>query len=127
MIFLRTAISFILLLILYLSSAVLFSQNKPNANLINTQKNNVKNFTLESKVKIYQFSSSIIKFETPQINFAQIILYNSDNCIVRTYVFNNLKQGIYEINIKSENIKLGKYTCLLIADEYYDNTQVLIQ
>jgi hypothetical protein len=127
MVYLRTIISFILLLIIYLTSTILFSQNKLNANLINAQNNNVKNFTLEKKVKIYQFSSSIIKFETPQINSAQIILYNSDNCIVRTYLFNNLNQGIYEINIKSENIKLGKYTCLLIADEYYDNTQVLIQ
>jgi|SRR4030095_3743784 len=65
--------------------------------------------------KIYQVSANTVKFEVPAVNNLKIGLYDNYNNLVRTYIYNNLKAGSYEINFGSGNIKKGKYTCVMYS------------
>lgn len=77
--------------------------------------------------KIYQVSSKIIKFEVPEVSNLKIALYDRNDNLVRTYIYNNLTAGAYEINIGSGNIKKGKYTCVMYSLFNQESSQIKVE
>lgn len=88
---------------------------------------------MESKInthtnyRIYQFSQNVIKFELPEVSFVKIGLYDFKNNLIRTYLYNNLQAGIYEININSANLDKGNYTCVLSSADVQESSKVIIE
>lgn len=77
--------------------------------------------------KIYQSAPNVIKFDLPSVNFVKIGLYDSKNNLVRTYIYNNLKEGTYEITLNSSNMDKGIYTCVLFSADAQESSQVIIE
>jgi hypothetical protein len=71
-------------------------------------------------IRIYQNSSNIIKFDIPEVATLKVGLYNKYDYVVRTYIYNNLKAGTYEIRIDSGNLAAGVYNCVVTSP---NNTQ----
>lgn len=66
--------------------------------------------------KIYQNSENIVKFEIPEASYVKIGVYDNNNNLVRTYIYNNLSAGVYEINFTSGNLeKVHTPVCLVPA------------
>jgi hypothetical protein len=112
-IFIITAISSLL------SSNVLLAQNFHEVGLTDPTFAvtfvNTKSVNTSTDFKIYQLSANTIKFEVPAVNNLKIGLYDNYNNLVRSYIYNNLQAGSYEINFGSGNIKKGKYTCVMYS------------
>ncbi|MEO8512894.1 MAG: hypothetical protein ABI543_05000 [Ignavibacteria bacterium] len=77
--------------------------------------------------RIYQSAPNAIKFELPAVSLVRVGIYDSNKNLVRTYAYNNLKAGTYEISINSENIQKGKYTCVLSTADAEETSQVVIE
>lgn len=69
--------------------------------------------TETSKIKIYQSSANVLKYEIPSESYVKIGIYDKSHNLVRTYIYNNLKAGTYELNFTSGNLVKGSYSCVL--------------
>lgn len=119
-------------LLLLLSTAELVAQNFHEVGLSDPSITGfAENIRLEKKkstdFKIYQVSSKIIKFEVPEVSNLKIGLYDEYDNLVRTYIYNNLQAGTYEINVGSGNIKKGKYTCVMYSLSMQESSQIKIE
>jgi hypothetical protein len=77
-------------------------------------------------VKIYQASQNIIKFEVPDVSYAKISIYDKNSSLIRTYLFNNLREGTYEISTSSGNFKKGTYNCVLQTEKIQESSVITI-
>ncbi len=77
--------------------------------------------------RIYQASPNLIKFDLPAVSYVKIGLYDAKSNLVRTYIYNNLTAGTYEININSANLDKGSYTCVLSSADVQESSQVIIE
>lgn len=83
--------------------------------------------TTETGLKIYQNSKNVVKFEISEANFVKIGLYDSNTNLVRTYLYNNLTAGTYEINLSSGNLNKGVYTCVLNSGNGQESSKIIIE
>jgi hypothetical protein len=81
---------------------------------------------LSDNIRIYQASENLIKFEVPDVNYAKISIYDKNSSLVRTYLFNNLREGTYEISTSSGNYKKGKYNCVLQTENFQESSIIQI-
>jgi hypothetical protein len=81
----------------------------------------------ETGLKIYQNSKNIVKFEISKANFVKIGIYDNNNNVVRTYLYNNLTAGTYEINLTSGNLSKGVYTCVLSSGSDQESSKLVIE
>lgn len=115
-------------LFLFANSNILFAQqfrevNFPEGSIAGIE----SSINLHANYRIYQFSENVIKFELPEVSFVKIGLYDNKNNLVRTYLYNNLKAGTYEININSVNLEKGNYTCVLSSADVQESSKVIIE
>ncbi len=123
-----TAFAMMLAFFIFANSNILFSQSFTEVNFPNGSiagKENIIN--TNSSYKIYQTSPNVIKFDLPDVSFVKVGLYDSNKNLVRTYIYNNLQAGTYEININSANIEKGKYTCVLSTSDVEESSLVVIE
>lgn len=78
-------------------------------------------------LKIYQNSSNSLKFEISESNFVKISIYDTKEILVRTYIYNNLTAGAYEINLAAGNFSKGTYTCVLISGTSQESSKLVIE
>lgn len=122
------AIVMMLALFIIANSSILFSQSFREVNFPDGSIAGVESIVnTHSNYRIYQSSPNVIKFELPAVSFVKIGLYDTRKNAVRTYIYNNLKAGTYEININSANIEKGKYTCVLSTADVEESSQVVIE
>ena len=115
------AIFMILTLIIVLNSMKLFSQSYHEVGLTEPSLTNASVLhDTGGDIRIYQSGSNIIKFDIPEVASLKVGLYNKFDFVVRTYIYNNLKAGTYEIRINSGNLAAGVYNCVVTSP---DNTQ----
>jgi len=123
------AIAMLIALFLFANSSILFSQTFKEVNFpepsVKTSFSKLEAAGLN--YRIYQSSASIIKFELPDVSFVKIGLYDSNRNLVRTYIYNNLQAGSYEINLNTANLEKGNYTCVLGTAEVQESSQVIIE
>ncbi len=122
------AIAMMIALFLFANSNILFAQqfrevNFPEGSIAGIE----SSINLHANYRIYQFSENVIKFELPEVSFVKIGLYDNKNNLVRTYLYNNLKAGTYEININSVNLEKGNYTCVLSSADVQESSKVIIE
>jgi len=122
------AIAMMVALFLFANSNILFAQqfrevNFPDGSIAGIE----SSINIHANYRIYQFSENVIKFELPEVSFVKIGLYDSKNNLVRTYLYNNLKAGTYEININSVNLEKGNYTCVLSSADVQESSKVIIE
>lgn len=122
------AIVMMLALFLFANSSILFSQTFKEVNFpdgsIAGKESSVK---LHINYRIYQISANVIKFDLPEVSFVKVGIYDKNKNLVRTYIYNNLQAGTYEININSANMEKGNYTCVLSAADVEESSQVIIE
>lgn len=115
------ALFIILTLIIVLNSMKLFSQSFHEVGLTDLSLTNTSVLhDTGGDIRIYQNSSNIIKFDIPEVASLKVGLYNKYDYVVRTYIYNNLKAGTYEIKIDSGNLAAGVYNCVVTSP---NNTQ----
>jgi hypothetical protein len=85
------------------------------------------NNSVSTKVKIYQSSSNIVKYDIPQMAYVKIGIYDKSNNLVRTYIYNNMQAGTYELNFTSGNLNKGMYTCVLNASGVSESAMFSIE
>ncbi len=85
-------------LFLFVNSSLLFAQNYQEVGLNDNSIAGVLSTNSASGYKIYQNSPNIVKFDIPEASFVKIGIYDKNDNLVRTYIYNNLKSGTYEIN-----------------------------
>lgn len=121
------AIAMMLGLIIFANSN-LFSQQFKEVNFpegsIAGMESTVK---LHTNYRIYQSSPNVIKFDLPEVSFVKVGIYDGNKNLVRTYIYNNLQAGTYEININPANMEKGKYTCVLSAADVEESSLVIIE
>ena len=122
------AMAMLIALFLFANSNILFAQqfkeiNFPDGSVAGME----SKINTHTNYRIYQFSENVIKFELPEVSFVKIGLYDSKNNLVRTYLYNNLKAGTYEININSVNLEKGNYTCVLSSADVQESSKVIIE
>lgn len=122
------AIAMMVALFLFANSNILFAQqfrevNFPDGSIAGIE----SSINIHANYRIYQFSENVIKFELPEVSFVKIGLYDSKNNLARTYLYNNLKAGTYEININSVNLEKGNYTCVLSSADVQESSKVIIE
>lgn len=126
----KTVKSLTIFAVLYfiINSGILFSQTFKDVKfpdgLVAGLENRV-NFHID--YKIYQTSPNIIKFDLPDVSYVKIGIYDSNNNLVRTYIYNNLLAGTYEIKINPSNLGKGNYTCVLACANVQESSQVVIE
>jgi hypothetical protein len=79
-----------------------------------------------SGFKIYQSSANSVKFDVPKSSSIKIGIYDNNNNLVRTYIYNNLNAGTYEINLSSGNLDKGTYTCVMNAGTEQESSKITI-
>ncbi len=122
------ALAMMLALIILANSNILFSQSFKEVNFpdgsIAGKESSVK---LHTNYRIYQSSNNVIKFDLPEVSFVKVGIYDGNKNLVRTYIYNNLQAGTYEININPANMEKGKYTCVLSAADVEESSLVIIE
>lgn len=122
------AMVMMLALFIFANSNILFSQSFREVNFPDGSIAGVERIVnTHSNYRIYQTSPNIIKFDLPEVSYVKIGMYNEKKNLVRTYIYNNLKAGTYEISINSANIEKGKYTCVLSTADVEESSQVVIE
>jgi hypothetical protein len=117
-----------LALFLLANANILFSQSFREVNFPDGSIAGVENLVnTHSNYRIYQTSPNVIKFDLPEVSFVKIGMYDKKKNLVRTYIYNNLKAGTYEISINASNIEKGKYTCVLSTTDVEESSQVVIE
>ena len=109
--------------IFIVNSSPIFSQVNREAGL---EERTSLVFLYHNDVKIYQASQSVIKFEVPDVNYAKISIYDKNSSLIRTYLFNNLREGTYEISTSSGNFKKGTYNCVLQTEKKQESSVITI-
>lgn len=118
----------ILLLFVIFNSGILFAQQYKDIQFQDGSIAGMLKKDLEQPLyRIYQSGPNVIKFDMPSINFVKIGLYDSNNNLIRSYIYNNLIEGSYEITLNSNNIDKGIYTCVLFTAETQESSQVIIE
>lgn len=123
------AIVLLIALFLFANSGMLFSQTFKEVNFPEPSVK-IAFSKLEAaglNYRIYQSSASTIKFELPEVSFVKIGLYNSNRNLIRTYIYNNLQAGNYDINLNTANLEKGNYTCVLQTADVQESSQVIIE
>lgn len=129
------AFALILMILLFLAanSTFIFAQNKllttafHEVGLNDPSVAGLSHSTITG-FKIYQTSANIVKFDIPTASFIKIGIYDSHDNLVRTYIYNNLKAGSYEINLASGNLGKGVYTCVMSTgkEEQQESSKIVI-
>lgn len=115
------ALFIILTLIIIFNTSKLFSQSYHEVGLTEPSLSNSSVLhDTGGDIKIYQNGNNIIKFDIPEVASLKVGLYNKFDYVVRTYIYNNLKAGTYEIRIDSGNLAAGVYNCVVTSPS---NTQ----
>ncbi len=122
------AVAMMVALFLFANSNILFAQqfkeiNFPDGSVAGME----SKINTHTNYRIYQFSQNVIKFELPEVSFVKIGLYDTKNNLIRTYLYNNLQAGTYEININSANLDKGNYTCVLSSADVQESSKVIIE
>ncbi len=122
------ALALMAVLFIFANSNILFAQqfkevNFPDGSIAGIE----SSINTHANYRIYQFSQNVIKFELPEVSFVKIGLYDDKNNLIRTYLYNNLQAGTYEININSANLDKGKYTCVLSSADVQESSKVIIE
>jgi hypothetical protein len=121
------AIAMMLALFLFVNSNMLFAQEFKDVNFPDGSVAGLESkITVDKEYRIYQVSQNLIKFDLPSVSIVNISLYNESNGLVRTYIYNNLKAGTYEINISSVNLGRGNFTCVLSAGNVKESSKLII-
>jgi len=110
------ALNMIIALFVLSNSNITYSQHFKDINFPDGSLAGMVNRNIDVHVyRIYQSAPDVIKFDLPKVNFVKIGLYDSKNNLVRTYIYNNLNEGTYEITLNSKNLDKGIYTCVLFS------------
>ncbi|HMQ80025.1 MAG TPA: hypothetical protein PKE39_03315 [Ignavibacteria bacterium] len=122
------AFAMMIALSIFANTNILFAQqfkevNFPDGSVAGTE----SRINTNANYRIYQYSQNVIKFELPEVSFVKIGLYDNNNNLIRTYLYNNLKAGTYEININSTNLDKGNYTCVLSSADVQESSKVIIE
>ncbi len=122
------AIAMMLALFIFANSNILFSQSFREVNFPDGSIAGMESIVkTHANYRIYQSSPNVIKFELPAVSYVKVGLYDSKKNLVRTYIYNNLQAGTYEININSANFEKGNYTCVLSAADVEESSLVIIE
>lgn len=114
-------------LFIFLIAGILFAQDFKDVNFPDGSIAGIESkITIDKEYRIYQVSENLIKFDLPSVSVVNISLYNESNSLVRTYIYNNLKAGTYEINISSVNLGRGNFTCVLSAGNIKESSKLII-
>ncbi|MBE2226546.1 MAG: hypothetical protein IAE93_04365 [Ignavibacteria bacterium] len=121
------AIAMMAALFVFANANILFAQqfrevNFPDGSIAGIE----SRITIEKEYRIYQASQNLIKFDLPAVSMVNIGLYDTSNNLVRTYIYNNLSAGTYELNINSENLGKGSFTCVLSAGSIRESSKLII-
>lgn len=116
------ALILMFLLFLFMNSSLLFAQNYQEAGLNDPSIAGIS----EVNYKIYQNSPNVVKFDIPHASYVKIGVYDVNNNLVRTYIYNNLPEGTYEINFSSGNLDKGTYTCVLNSGSHQESAKIAI-
>ena len=115
-------------LFIFANSNILFSQTFKEVNFPDGSIAGVESIVKTNvNYKIYQSSQNVINFDLPEVAVVSIGLYDLNNNLVRTYIYNNLLAGSYEIKINPENLSKGNYTCVLSTDKVKESSRVIIE
>lgn len=122
------ALAMMIALFTFANTNILFAQqfkdvSFPDGSVAGTE----SRINTNASYRIYQYSQNVIKFELPEVSFVKIGLYDNRNNLIRTYLYNNLKAGTYEININSANLDKGNYTCVLSSADVQESSKVIIE
>lgn len=119
--------SSLIALFFFLNAGILFAQDFKDVNFPDGSIAGIESkITIDKEYRIYQVSENLIKFDLPSVSVVNISLYNESNSLVRTYIYNNLKAGTYEINISSVNLGRGNFTCVLSAGNIKESSKLII-
>ncbi len=122
------AIVMLAALFIFANSSILFSQTFREVNFHDGSVAGVESkINTNVNYRIYQTSPNTLKFDLPDVSFVKVGLYDSKRNLVRTYIYNNLQAGTYEININSANLEKGNYTCVLATADVQESSQVVIE
>lgn len=117
----------LIVLFIFLIAGILFAQDFKDVNFPDGSIAGIESkITIDKEYRIYQVSENLIKFDLPSVSVVNISLYNESNSLVRTYIYNNLKAGTYEINISSVNLGRGNFTCVLSAGNIKESSKLII-
>lgn len=117
------AIILMFLLFLFMNSNLLFAQSYHEVGLNDPS---VAGLSNNIGYKIYQNSPNTVKFDIPEASYVNIGIYDGKNNLVRTYIYNNLPSGTYEINLSSGNLDKGTYTCVLTSGSHRESSKIAI-
>jgi hypothetical protein len=117
------ALILMLALFLFMNSTLLFAQNYQEVGLNDPSYAGLSN----TNYRIYQTSGNIVKFDIPEAAYVKIGIYDKFDNLVRTYIYNNLKAGTYEINFSSGNLDKGTYTCVLNSGSHQESSKIIIE
>lgn len=122
------AISGMIALLFFMNTNTSYSQNFKEVNFPDGSMAGIESTVkLHTNYRIYQSSPNVIKFELPQVTYVKVGIYDVNHNLVRTYIYNNLLAGTYEISINAKNMESGKYTCVLSAGEVEESSQIIIE
>lgn len=121
------ALAMMAALFIFANTNILFAQQFREVNFPDGSVAGIENrVVIEKEYNIYQVSQNQIKFELPSSSYVNISVYDNSNNLVRTYIYNNLAAGTYEINISPENFGKGNFTCVLSAGDIKESSKLII-
>lgn len=115
-----TFIIFLILIIALLMNVHLFAQN--NTYVASYTGTTVKEVPAEFKV--YQnfpnpcFNSTTIKFDIASQSDAKLVIYDANGNVVKSYLYNNIKPGSYQLEIDATYFNKGEYSYTFTTAEY---------
>ena len=100
-----------------------------SANMVGSSGNNIAavyrtDLADPMDLKVYQnypnpFSSSTtIKFETASFSNLKLAIYDSNESLVKAYLYDNIKPGLHEVRIDGTDFPAGEYTYRFISGNY---------
>lgn len=117
----------IIAIFIFFNAGILIAQDFKDINFPDGSVAGIESkITIDKEYRIYQVSENQIKFDLPSVSVVNISLYNESNILVRTYIYNNLKAGTYEINISSVNLGRGSFTCVLSSGNIKESSKLII-
>jgi hypothetical protein len=123
------AVAMLIALFLFANSSILFSQTFQEVNFpepsINVMSSKLE--AASTNFKIYQSAFNVIKIELPGKSNAKVSLYDSKSNLIRTYIYNDLPKGSFEINLNTANLQKGVYTGVLNISDVQESTQIIIE
>lgn len=121
------ALAMMAALFVFANANILFAQQFKEVNFPDGSVAGIESkLYIEKEYRIYQVSQNLIKFDLPTVSIVNIGLYDDSNNLIRTYIYNNLTAGTYEINISSENLGKGSFTSVLSAGRIKESSKIII-